>query len=136
MGAGKSKIGPCLAQRFACPFHDSDKIIEIQTGKKISEIFKEDGEQVFRDLESKVLESLAADDIKAVIALGGGALVSDRNKSLAEKNGIIVYVKSSPNAIMSRIKNSKKRPLLNIPQDEHFEANLFKMINILLKKPV
>ena len=134
MGAGKSKIGPVLASKFACPFHDLDKMIEQEAGKKISDIFQQEGEAHFRQLESQMIEQLALEEVKAVIALGGGALVLEINKSIAESSGMIVYLKSNPQAILERIKNSKKRPLLDIPRDEHFEDNLLKMIENLLGK--
>ena len=134
MGAGKSKIGPLLAARFACSFYDSDKLIEQEAGKSINDIFSEDGEEIFRKLESMVIEKLSKEDVKSVIALGGGALVSDKNRAVAEKSGTIVYLKSDPRAILERIKHSEKRPLLNIARDENFEQNLLKMIIDLLAR--
>jgi shikimate kinase len=134
MGAGKSKIGPVLAGRLACPFYDSDRMIEQQAGKKVSDIFQQDGEAEFRKWESRVIERLAAEKVKSVIALGGGALLSEKNRAQARQSGIIIYVKSSPHKILERVKDSKKRPLLNIPKDKNFEDNLLKMIKDLLTK--
>ena len=94
----------------------------------------DDGEDTFRHLESAILERLVSEKVKSVIALGGGALVSEKNRALAQNSGIVVYIKSHPEAIFKRVKDSKKRPLLNIPRDEHFEENLLKMINELLEK--
>lgn len=134
MGAGKSKIGPVLAVKFACPFYDTDKLIEIETGKKISEIFQDEGEEKFRQLESRLIKRLASQELKSVIALGGGALTISSNISIVRDSGIIIYLKSSPRAIFERVKNSKKRPLLNIPRDENFEKNLLNMITDMLEK--
>ena len=134
MGAGKSKIGPVLASKFACPFHDADKIIEQEAGKNINDIFQQKGEAHFRQLESQMIERLASGKVKSVIALGGGALISGKNRSLAENSGTVVYLKSSPQSILNRVKDSKKRPLLNIPRDQHFEQNLLKMIEEMLDK--
>ena len=134
MGAGKSKIGPVLAAKLACPFYDLDKIIEQESGRTISEIFQQDGESTFRKLESDIIERLASEKVKSVIALGGGALVSLKNRLIAESSGVVVYLRSSPSAILERVKDSKKRPLLDIPRDAHFEKNLFKMIKDLLGK--
>ena len=134
MGAGKSKIGPLLASKFSCPFYDSDTLIEQKAGKRVHSIFSEDGEEVFRKMESSVIERLARENVKSVIALGGGALISEKNRTMAAENGIIVYLKSDPRAILNRIKHSRKRPLLNIAQDENFEQNLLKMIQDLLAK--
>lgn len=134
MGAGKSKIGPVLAGKFACPFYDCDKLIELETGKKIGDIFNEQGEAYFRQLESRMLEKLAAQNEKSVIALGGGALVDDKNRMIAESKGTVIYIKSSPQSILERVKNSKKRPLLDIPRDETFEKNLLNKIIEMLDK--
>lgn len=134
MGAGKSKIGPILAVKFACPFYDTDKLVEMETGKNISDIFRDEGEEQFRQLESRMIRQLAYQKTKSVIALGGGALTFNDNNSIARDSGIIVYVKSSPRAIFERVKNSKKRPLLNVARDENFDQNLIKMITDLLER--
>lgn len=132
MGAGKSRIGPLLAELMNCPFYDTDKLIEKSVGKKIAKIFKDEGEAFFRKLESEKIIELAAKKDKAVISLGGGALTYPQNKTLAEKAGIVVYLNSSAEVIFNRVKHTKKRPLLNVPRDENFEENLLKRIKELL----
>ena len=132
MGAGKSRIGPLLAKELDCPFFDTDKIIEQHSNKKIHEIFEQEGEMVFRKREQAVLAQLAGQESKSVIAVGGGALVNQENKNIAEKSGVIVYIKSSPDAIFERVKHTSRRPLLNVDRDENFESNLKKRITELL----
>ncbi len=134
MGAGKSKIGPLVAERLNCPFFDTDKIIEQGAGKKIIDIFNEDGEAAFRKIEHSVLLQLIKTNSRSVIALGGGALVNPENKKLADKSGSIVYIKSSPQEIFKRVKHTSKRPLLRVERDENFEFNLVQKIEALLKE--
>lgn len=134
MGAGKSKIGSLLAEEISHTFVDSDKMIERETGKTVRQIFKEDGEESFRKMESEVIRILADCESSSVIALGGGALTNKKNFDLVTKNGILVYIKSSPEAIYERIKDSKKRPLLNVPEGEKFKENMLFKIRSLLNK--
>lgn len=132
MGAGKSKVCPFLADLLERSCYDLDKLIEQKVGKKVLEIFEQDGEAAFRKLESEAINELALNKTKAVISLGGGALTIPENKQIIEKSGLVIYLKSSPELIFERVKNSTKRPLLNIERDENFERNLLKKIKELL----
>lgn len=133
MGAGKSKVAPLLAELLNCSWHDIDKLIEQKAGKKIAEIFEQEGEKVFRQLESETIRELTLLKSKTIISLGGGALVMLENRKIAQEHGVVIYLKSSPQAIFERVKHSKKRPLLNIQEDENFEENLLKKITELLE---
>jgi len=132
MGAGKSKIGPILARQLTCDFYDTDKIIEEACGKRIFDIFNEDGEADFRKKEQAVIFQLIAQSDFSVIALGGGAFMDELTRKKAEQSGIIIYLKSSPQSIYDRVKNTSKRPLLQIEPDENYESNLLKKITELL----
>lgn len=112
MGAGKSRIGRQLAVIMDWPFKDSDKLIESEQGKSVKEIFEQDGEEVFRKLEKEMVKRLAADEYPAVIALGGGALLDTETFNRIMKGGLLIYIKSAPQTIYDRVKNSEKRPLL------------------------
>ena len=83
-------------------------------------------------MEHAVLFRLIEKNDKAIIALGGGALLNLQNKKLAEKNGITIYIKSSPQEILNRVKHTTKRPLLQVERDENFETNLLQKIKKLL----
>jgi len=84
MGAGKTSVGQELARRLSWRFADLDHLIESREGRAIPQIFQQDGEQHFRDLELSVLgETLAASDSRfLVLALGGGAFVVERIRAL------------------------------------------------------
>ncbi len=130
MGAGKSKIGKLLSKEFSWPFYDTDDEIEKRAGKSVKEIFDNDGEPVFRKIESEAVSLLSENSIPSIIALGGGALMDENNFQRIKANGILVYIKSSPEQIYERIKHSSKRPLLQ--QDE--KEKMLKRITDLLDK--
>jgi shikimate kinase len=102
-GAGKTTIGRKLADRLWMSFADSDERVIQQAGKTIREIFDQHGEPTFRDLESKiVLELSKLSD--HVIALGGGALLSDANReALSKDEHKIVYLRCDPEELHRRI---------------------------------
>ena len=82
-GTGKSTVGRILAQRLDRPFFDADVELEQVAGRSIRAIFAEEGEPVFRDLESRVLAALAARR-GAVLATGGGVVLREPNRRLVE----------------------------------------------------
>jgi shikimate dehydrogenase len=91
-GCGKSTVGRLLAQKMGRPFTDIDRQIESSAGKKIPQIFAEDGEEVFRQLETRVL---AGETKKSgmVLATGGGVVTRPENLDLLRQNSLIVYLK-------------------------------------------
>jgi shikimate kinase len=74
-GAGKSTVGPLLAERLGVPFRDSDDDIVRRAGQSISDIFAEHGEPVFRSLEEEVIAA-ALDEHEGVLSVGGGAVLA------------------------------------------------------------
>lgn len=91
-GAGKTSIGRRLSAIDGRPFFDTDEIIEVRTGMSIPRIFELYGESTFRDIESAAVREVAAEN-GAVIATGGGALISEENRYLIGANAIRVHVK-------------------------------------------
>lgn len=132
MGAGKSRIGGALAKRLRRLFFDSDLIIENEYGLSISDIFQVKGEASFREIESRIVQMLSCNATPSVIALGGGALLNKANREVAQENGLLIYLKSAPQAIMRRIKDSNKRPLLRVDHPENYEDELLRHISALL----
>jgi shikimate kinase len=76
-GAGKSTVGRALAQRLGEPFTDIDELVEQKAGKAISQIFIDDGEPAFRELEAGTIAEVLS-GARGVVALGGGALGNER----------------------------------------------------------
>lgn len=114
-GCGKSSVGPLLAERRNCPCIDSDHEIEARARKSIREIFADDGEPEFRRMESEVLEELLSGP-PAVIAAGGGAILSDVNRKRMKDAGPVVWLNASPETLASRIgqdaASQERRPSL------------------------
>ena len=112
MGSGKTTVGKLVAEKLQIPFRDTDQVIEETTGKSVSDIFLEDGEDEFRAIEKKVLrEELLADG--AVLALGGGAPISvDAQSALRAIASPVIYLDISLAAVAPRIGFNRDRPLL------------------------
>ena len=111
MGAGKTSVGRVLAKRLQKTFYDSDHVIEDRTGVKIPLIFEIEGESGFRVRESAVVDELTAlRDI--VLATGGGAVLSERNRDRLRSRGTVVYLRASVRDLLNRTRHDKNRPLL------------------------
>lgn len=89
--SGKTTIGKALAARMGKRFADTDELIVGTTGKSIPEIFEEEGEKVFREIEKKVICDIAVND-GTVIATGGGVILDEKNVLALKRNGVIVYL--------------------------------------------
>lgn len=112
MGSGKSTVGKKLASKLKYNFIDVDATIEDLTSKTVAEIFKDEGEGAFRQLEHSILLSLSA-RTNTVIATGGGAPCFYDNIDLMNTHGITVYLKMHPKSLAERIIASKtERPLI------------------------
>ncbi|MCD8036580.1 MAG: shikimate kinase [Clostridiales bacterium] len=112
MGCGKTTIGKKLARANDCVFIDMDDEIEKRAGMKITDIFEKYGEAEFRKMETELCEELSVRQ-GCVIATGGGVIKSEKNMELLKKNGIVLYIKASPEHIYNNIRGDKSRPLLN-----------------------
>ena len=90
-GSGKSTVGRLLAKQLGRPFRDTDEEIVARAGKPIPEIFRDEGEGAFRDLESAVVADLSQYG-GAVIATGGGAILRQENLDALRQNGALVHL--------------------------------------------
>jgi len=119
MATGKSTIGPRLAARLGVPFVDSDAEIERTAGKRVPELFREEGEAAFRVREGRVVESLLSDGAPKVVALGGGAVTVKRTRRFAIDRALVVTLTASPEAIAERARTMDvaSRPNLAVGGD-------------------
>jgi shikimate kinase/3-dehydroquinate synthase len=110
MGTGKSEVGKRLARELGWSFEDTDLQIQDREGRTIPEIFKQSGEATFRRLEKGIVAELARKE-GSVIATGGGAVMDPVNLRNLRRNGILISLSASPEAILGRTTGSD-RPLL------------------------
>jgi shikimate kinase len=112
MGVGKTAVGKALAGKLSKKFIELDSLIEQKAGKTIPEIFKQDGEIAFRELEIEVTKEVAKGK-NQVIACGGGVVLNKINIDRLRNESIIVYLTASPKVILKRVSGGgMERPLL------------------------
>ena len=111
MATGKSSVGKRLASLLRYDFLDMDTAIEEESGMSIPQIFSTRGEAVFRAMESRMVEKLAARN-RYVIATGGGTIVNARNLEILKHSGIVVTLTADIRTILSRVGSGEDRPML------------------------
>lgn len=111
MGAGKTAVGTALARQLAVPFLDSDDEIVRAADRSIAEIFERDGEAFFRARETEVLSRLLR-GTPSVLSTGGGAFLSDRNRTLIKASGVSVWLRADLDLLWHRVRHKATRPLL------------------------
>ena len=125
--SGKSTLGKQLASSLGYSFKDMDKLIETREQKTISEIFNTKGEEYFREIEKKVLNSFQKDE-KMVIATGGGTPCFFDNMEFIKENGVSIFLNVDVEDIAKRIYKAKgnNRPLLDKNNSEEVIKNEIK----------
>ncbi len=133
MGAGKTTIAMALAKRINREFVELDSLIEREAGKSITDIFSQDGEITFRELEIKVTKDISSGR-NMVIACGGGIVLNQINIDRLRKASVIVYLASSSHELFRRVINTREeRPLLNVEDLESVICKLLKYRKYLYK---
>ena len=114
MGTGKTVVGQLLAKKLNRKFIELDLLIEQKAGQSIPEIFKQDGEIAFRELEIEAAKEIAEEKY-SVIACGGGLVLNKINIDRLRESSRIVYLTASPEAILKRVSTEEgQRPLLEV----------------------
>ncbi len=114
MGSGKSSVGRLVAGLLDYSFLDTDQLIEEQTGKTISQLFAENGEVVFRDLERDVVAGLEQRR-RTVVSTGGGLPVFEPNLTNLRKHSLVVCLWAGAESLYERVRGHSHRPLLQAP---------------------
>lgn len=113
MGTGKSTIGELLAEKLGLDVIDTDNWIMDNTGKSITNIFAEEGEEVFRNYESNALQVIPTSDV--IISTGGGIVIREENRQYMRENGLIINLTCDFPTIVERVQLSSQtkntRPL-------------------------
>lgn len=111
-GSGKTTVGVALAAHLQWPFVDTDALIEMKESKRITNIFVDEGEEYFREIEFKVLQEVLLEP-SAVVSLGGGAPISQRaQEALLASESSIVFLDVSLATAAPRVGFNRDRPLL------------------------
>jgi shikimate kinase len=101
-GTGKSTVARLLAERLGWDWIDADDEIERRAGKTIADIFADDGERVFRDLEAEVVAELCRWR-RSVVALGGGAVLREENRTAIRLAGLVIWLTATPDSLERRV---------------------------------
>jgi shikimate kinase/shikimate kinase/3-dehydroquinate synthase len=132
MGSGKTSIGLLIAKKLKLDFIDIDKEIESELGTSIKEIFKQKGEDYFRNFEEKItLKKLKLKS--SVISLGGGAFQNQSIRKEVLKSHLSFWLNWNNEILLNRIKNSLKRPLAFNATDNELVELIKKRSNIYSK---
>lgn len=112
MGCGKTTVGLRLSYRLRRPIIDTDKEIEKEEKRTISDIFATDGEAYFRDRETACLRKLTESVNNQIISVGGGLPLREENRRLLHELGQVFYLRAKGETIYERLKGDTTRPLL------------------------
>jgi shikimate kinase len=125
MGAGKTTIGKLLAKKLKKTFYDTDHEIEKKLGVKVSVIFELEGEEGFRKRETQMIDELTSKK-NIILATGGGAILSEKNRRLLKERGKVIYLNAKPQHLAKRMASDKDRPLLQQGNIEDTLMRLYK----------
>jgi len=114
MGTGKSTVGRLVAEQLKFEFLDTDGLIEQRSGRKITEIFAQNGEPAFRQLEAQLIAEFTA-RMHTVISTGGGLPTNPENLASLKTHSLVICLWASPERIYERVREQSHRPLLNEP---------------------
>lgn len=134
MGVGKTTIGKRLASLMSRPFIDIDKEIEARSGADIQWIFDREGEQGFRERESRALEDIVLAKEAIIIATGGGIVLRPSNRDILRTCGSCVYLCASKEQLYERTLRDKSRPLLQVENRQKVIADLLKQRDPLYRE--
>ncbi len=115
--AGKSTIGPILANSLGFDFIDVDRAIVELEQKSVVEIFSEKGEAYFRQRELELISQLSHAE-NLVVALGGGTLEHDQTYEIIKNSGTLIYLKSNLDTLTRRLSNKDDRPMMKSASGE------------------
>ena len=125
MGSGKTTVGRILADALGCPFLDLDDLIVKKAEKSIPDIFAQDGEPAFRQLEARLLRQTVEKygESTAVLSLGGGAILAPASATLVHEKTVCIYLRATLDTLLERLEGeSVGRPLADASLAERLAA--------------
>ena len=123
MGSGKSTVSRHMSRALNVPKIEMDEVLAERAGKSITQIFAEDGEEVFRQMETALLREIGAGE-PALVSCGGGVVLRPENVEIMKTTGTILMLSATPQTIFQRVRHSTKRPILNGNMNVEFIAEL------------
>ena len=129
-GSGKSTMAKFLASKTKFNFLDLDEVIEKMLKKSVSEIFRDEGEDHFRSLETKFLKEIIKKEKSFILSTGGGTPCFNKNMELMKKNGTTIFLNTSTDTLIERVRRKDKRPLFN---SKNIEETINHMFNQRIK---
>jgi shikimate kinase len=127
MASGKTVLGRKLAENLGWEFLDTDTLIEKKVGKKIKDIFLQEGEKAFRAYETDLCRNLGEMQNK-VVCSGGGIILIPENVNLLKKAGKLIYLKATAETVFRRVVDYTSRPLLDYADPEQRMAAIKKIM--------
>jgi shikimate kinase len=124
MGTGKSSVGRVVAGQLHFHFVDTDELIESRVGRPISEVFAQQGEGAFREMERAAVAELARQR-KMVISTGGGLIANPENLASLKQHALLICLWASPETIWERVRDQTHRPLLRVADPQSNIRRLF-----------
>ncbi len=112
MGAGKTSVGEACSELCEAGLLDTDELIEHETGMTISQIFDEQGEEAFRDLETDMIRRLIDRCDHCIISVGGGLPLRKENRELLRRLGTVVFLRVKRDTVLKRLAGDTTRPNL------------------------
>lgn len=134
MGSGKTTLGVRLSYRLKQPLVDTDKWIEKEQGRTITEIFAREGEEAFREMETEALRTLLQTEGGQIISTGGGLPMREENRKLLGRLGTVVFLRVKPETVCRRLKGDTTRPLLQKEDPEGEIRRLLALRNPLYEQ--
>jgi shikimate kinase len=120
MGSGKTSAGRLAASRLGVEFWDTDEIVAQRAGTSIAQLWADEGEPAFRELEEAVVGEVA--DQNGIVATGGGVVLRPANRETMRESGVVVWLDASPPVLAARIATETGRPLLDSGDQEALEV--------------
>jgi len=110
-------VGRIVAEQLHFEFLDTDELIQTRTGRTIADIFAQDGEPAFRELERQIVRELS-ERKSTLISTGGGLPTNPENMRSLKEHALVACLWASPEKIWERVRNQSHRPLLNDPDPQ------------------
>lgn len=127
MGAGKTYWGKILGKKLGVAFYDLDELIVQKEGRSVAEIFDEEGEERFREIEKNMLHNITGKNESMVLSCGGGAPCFFNNIDYMNSNGVTVWMNTPFEILLGRLRTGMhKRPLLKDLTDEQLKTYIIK----------